>query len=269
MLRAVCASGIGMRPTHEDNFLLNGKIIEKEIQQRMPELKMIQYQSVCSKKVNFITVSDGMGGHNAGEIASYYCMKEFAALEEKVQNCISINEVVSRIQQEIVYINSSICEMGNRYVGLYGMGTTLVMLVNYETEYVLLNIGDSRAYGFGKQGLWQISKDHTEGQRMVDLGILTRKEVENFPAKKNLNRYLGYCGIGYQLQADVFELPASTTTVLLCSDGVTDVLNEKKLSDFLNSGASTWNIAEHIVSEACQAVNADNATAIIVELTRR
>ena len=54
MLRAICASGIGMRPTHEDNFLLNGKILDKETQQRMPETKIIQYQSVCFKKVNFM-----------------------------------------------------------------------------------------------------------------------------------------------------------------------------------------------------------------------
>lgn len=269
MLRAICASGIGMRPTHEDNFLLNGRILDKETQQRMPEIKIIQYQSVCFKKVNFIAVSDGMGGHNAGEIASNYCMKRIAALEEKAQACTSLNEVLSLVQQEIASINSSICENGEKYPEFHGMGATLVMLVNYESENVILNIGDSRAYSLGDMGIRQVSKDHTEGQRMLDLGILTRKELEAFSAKKNLNRYFGYSGKGYRLQADVFPLSDLTTRVLLCSDGISDVFDEKILSDFISSGEDSWTATERMVREACSSANADNATAIIIEINRR
>lgn len=269
MLRAVCASGIGMRPTHEDNFLLNGWILEKETQLKMPEIKMVQHQSVCYKKVNFIAVSDGMGGHNAGEIASRYCIEGLAALEEKVQECSSLDEVVSIIQQEIARINTSLCENGMRDRELHGMGATLVMFVNCEDEYAILNIGDSRAYSVLGQSMRQITKDHTEGQRMIDLGILTRKEVDTFPAKKHLNRYFGYSANGYQLQADVFRMSDSSEVVLLCSDGISDFFDEQKLSDFMYSGDNFWNVTKRIVSEACCAPNADNATAIIIEINRR
>ena len=268
MLRAICASGIGMRPTHEDNFLLNGKTIDKETQQRMQTIKMIQYQSVCYKKVNFIAVSDGMGGHNAGEVASGFCVKKLAALEEKVQACTSLSEVVSLIQDEISNINISICEDGEKYPELHGMGATLVMLVNYESENVILNIGDSRAYVLEDMGIRQVSKDHTEGQRMLDLGILTRKELDAFPAKKNLNRYFGYSGRGYQLQADVFPLSDLTTRVLLCSDGISDVLNEANLSEYISSSEDSWGVTERMVRKASGFANADNATAIIIEINR-
>ena len=268
MLRAICTSGIGMRPTHEDNFLLNGKTIDKETQQRMQTIKMIKYQSVCYKKVNFIAVSDGMGGHNAGEIASAFCVKKLGALEEKAQACTSLDEVVSLIQNEISHINISICEDGEKNPELHGMGATLVMLVNYETENVILNIGDSRAYVLEDMGIRQVSKDHTEGQRMLDLGILTRKELNSFPAKKNLNRYFGYSGRGYQLQADVFPLSDLTTRVLLCSDGISDVLNEANISEYIISSDDAWSVTERMVHEACGFANADNATAIIIEINR-
>lgn len=268
MLRAICASGIGMRSTHEDNFLLNGKIMDKKIQKKMSELKIIQYQSVCRKKVNFIAVSDGMGGHNAGEVASNYCMKKIADLEEKAQNCTSLNEVISLIQKEIVHINNSICEYSEEYPELSGMGATLIMLVNYESENAILNIGDSRAYSIGEAGICQISKDHTEGQRMIDLGILTRKEVESFPAKKNLNRYIGYFGRGYQLQADVFYLFPSESLILLCSDGVCDIFDEKKMLDYFCQDEELYDIAKRIVNDACYSKNADNATLIIIKIKR-
>lgn len=103
---------------------------------------------------------------------------------------------------------------------------------------------------------------------MIDLGILTRKELDSFPAKKHLNRYFGYAGKGYQLQADVFPLSDLTTQVLLCSDGISDVLDDANLSEYISSSEDSWAVAEHMVREACGCANADNATAIIIEINR-
>ena len=269
MLRAVCASSIGMRPTHEDNFLLNGRILDNDTQLKMSELKMVQLQSVCYKKVNFIAVSDGMGGHNAGEVASRFCVEKLASVEETVQNCVSLEEVISVIQQEIAHINVLLCEKGIRYSDLHGMGATMVMLVSFENEYAILNIGDSRAYSVSDHSLRQITKDHTEGQRMIDLGILTRKEVESFPAKKHLNRYFGYSANGYQLRADVFRLPETSEMVLLCSDGVSDMFDEQKVADYLTSNEESWDMTRRIVEDAACTPNSDNTTAIVIEINRR
>ena len=204
MVKSICFSHIGMRPNHEDNIFLNGKIMDSATQQRMPEIKLIQYQSTSITDTCVFAVSDGMGGHNAGEIASSMCVQEFARVNSQIQCCNSISELVTLIQKSINKANVDICTKSQRYSETRGMGATLVVLAVCGTNCAVLNVGDSRAYVCSGGILTQITKDNTEGQRMLDLGILSRKELLNFPARKNLNRYLGYGENGFVLQADVY-----------------------------------------------------------------
>lgn len=268
MLRAVCASSIGKRPTHEDNFLLNRKIIAPDLQREMTQIRSMQCESVCSNKVNLIAVSDGMGGHNAGEVASLLCVKALSELEERVQACDSLESVINIIQSEIPNINSVICDKGTQNPELHGMGATLVLFVNYDDKCAILNIGDSRAYSFDGQQTIQITKDHTEGQRLLDFGILTRKEIEKFPARKYLNRYLGYYDTGYILQADVFHLSQSDGMVLLCSDGVSDNLSNEEIETILLHNDDASDAANEIIEKSTNKSNSDNATAILIQLGR-
>ena len=75
IFKVACASSIGMRPNHEDNYLINTSFMDSDIQQKMPEIRDVHYQFKCSRKVNIIAVSDGMGGHKAGEVASRFCVQ--------------------------------------------------------------------------------------------------------------------------------------------------------------------------------------------------
>jgi protein phosphatase len=114
------------------------------------------------------------------------------------------------------------------------MGATLVVFAVCGTNCAVLNIGDSRAYICSGGILTQITKDNTEGQRMLDLGILSRKELLDFPARKNLNRYLGYGSNGFILQADVYYPQiGADDTIMLCSDGVTDSLTDSNIREIL------------------------------------
>lgn len=268
MIRAACATGIGKRPNHEDNYLLNGRYLTDSVQKQMSEGEIIQYQSVCSRKVNLIAVSDGMGGHNAGEIASRICIERLAALENTVQNCNNLKQVIAQIQQEIHKTNLYLCNESNRNSELKGMGATLVLFVSFESEFAILNIGDSRAYYFDNDSLIQITKDHTEGQRLLDCGVLSRKELEQFTARKNLNRYMGYGASGYVLQADVFDPEQKDGLFLLCSDGISDALDEKTVSSVVQNEQDLWNASGKLVQLASEIPGSDNATAILIQIRR-
>ena len=146
------------------------------------------------------------------------------------------------------------------------MGTTLVLCIIYDNNCAILNIGDSRAYYFNNSTLVQITKDNTEGQRMIDLGILTRKELINFPARKNLSRYIGYNQKNFVLQADEYTLVLDKGIILLCSDGVSDFLLEGQITNILQSKQDFLTIGKQLIEQAVVSKNADNATAILISL---
>ena len=186
MVKSICFSHIGMRPNHEDNIFLNGKIMDSATQQRMPEIKLIQYQSTSITDTCVFAVSDGMGGHNAGEIASSMCVQEFARVNSQIQCCNSISELVTLIQKSINKANVDICTKSQRYSETRGMGATLVVLAVCGTNCAVLNVGDSRAYVCSGGILTQITKDNTEGQRSDGVtDSLTELEIKEILCSEN------------------------------------------------------------------------------------
>lgn len=267
MFYAISVSNIGMRLTHEDNFLLNGHMIDCKVQQSMPEIKSVQYEAMCQRNVNFIAISDGMGGHKAGEVASRLCVEMLAELEDQVQDYDDLEMVVAEVQEHVDKLNHELCSEGEKNVQLSGMGATLVLFISCGENSTVLNIGDSRAYYFDGKSLCQLTTDHTEGQRMIELGILTRKEVEKFPARKHLNRYLGYNAYGYKLKADVTYLDLTEGTLVLCSDGISDVLSDTMINNILGE-KNIYEAGQILADRASCVKNADNATIILIQMRR-
>lgn len=265
---ACCIFHIGKRPNYEDNFLFAGRHITPDEQKQMPKKRLVCLASDCAKRVMFFAVSDGMGGHNAGEVASLICIEKLAELEMTVQNCLDIKDVVTLCQSAISDINAIVCESSHKDAYLKGMGATLVLLVVCGAEYAILNIGDSRAYHFGGNTLVQITKDNTEGQRMLDLGLLSRKELANFPARKNLSRYIGFNESGLVLQADEYYPALDKGILLLCSDGVSDSLTDNQIEDILCSENDLASVGKKLIETAVAVEQSDNATAILVPIGR-
>ena len=265
---ATCVSHIGKRHNYEDNFLFDGKHIDVDLQKQMPSKKSIFLTSHFKRRVSFFAISDGMGGHNAGEVASKICVEKLAELEKTVQNCLSIKEVVYLAQATIAEINSTVCEMSYKQKDLRGMGSTLVLLIICGEEIAILNIGDSRAYKFDGYSIIQLTKDNTEGQRMLDLELLTSEEIKSFPARKNLTRYIGYGEAGFILKADEYYPIINNEMILLCSDGVTDALNEYEMKNILSKELDMGVSGKMLIEQAIAVDNADNATAILVNIER-
>ncbi|MDO4345548.1 MAG: protein phosphatase 2C domain-containing protein [Eubacteriales bacterium] len=268
MNNPICYSHIGKRLNYEDNFLINGIYLTSDMQKQMLDNQCYFVTGDAPSKVCLFAVSDGMGGHNAGEVASLICVQKLAEAEKKLQQYHSIKEMVAYLQSVIAEINTIVCNLSNSHEDLQGMGATLVLFVTTGIDYAILNVGDSRAYYFINDRLNQITKDNTEGQRMIDLGLLTRKELLNFPARKNLNRYIGYDQNGYILQADVYYPSLENGTLLLCSDGITDFLPDSKIFKILCSENDLERAGKQLITEAIVANNADNATAMLIPLRR-
>lgn len=268
VLEAVCLTHIGKRLNHEDNFLFNGMYLTSEMQKQMSDTGSFFIHNDRTSKVSLFVISDGMGGHNAGEIASRICVEKIAEIENKLQYCSSIKEVVAQIQKCIEEINVIVCTMSHSDDKLKGMGATLVLIVIFENEYAILNIGDSRGYFFDGNIFTQITKDHTEGQRLLDLGLLTRKELDNFPAKRNLSRYIGYGDSSFVLQADEYYDHVGNGLVMICSDGISDFLSENQMIDIIQSEENIDSIGKKMMESAVAHKNADNATIILIRMRR-
>lgn len=266
MKKSVCYAHIGKREEYEDNFLFNGVYLTSGMQEQISD--NFEY-FICENKeseVRLFVISDGMGGHNAGEVASRICVENLAKIEKNLQQYSSIEEAVAYLQTVVEKINPLVCELSYKYSELKGMGATLIILLIFGERYAILNIGDSRAYYFNNGALIQITKDHTEGQRMLDLGLLTRQELIDFPAQNYLNRYVGFDQKGYILQADEYYPLYKKGIILLCSDGVYDFVSENRIAEILDSEKNLEVAGKEIVREAANAYNADNITLIMVPI---
>lgn len=267
-LYAVCFSHIGKRLTHEDNFLIKNNYLTSDMQRRMSDRHCCFFCGKSSSRVALYAVSDGMGGHNAGEIASQVCVEMLAAAQKKIQQYNSIEDVVACLQSVIEAINKKVCAMSNENSEMIGMGATLVLFVACGDKYAVLNVGDSRAYYLYNQQIAQITKDNTEGQRMLDLGLLTRKELLSFPARKNLNRYIGLYQSGYTLRADEYYLIADEGFVILCSDGISDSVSNERILEIFNLEKTAEDAGKRLIDEAVASQYSDNATIMIIKLRR-
>ena len=263
-----CFSHIGKRLNHEDNFFINGTYLTSDLQSQMSDTVCCFFNNSSTSKVKLFAISDGMGGHNAGEVASRICVEKLASVYEDLQQYSSLKAVVVHLQSVIAEINKTVYDLSRTQNQLKGMGATLVLAVVLENECAILNVGDSRAYHFLGNNLIQITKDHTEGQRMLDLGLLNRKELSGFPARKNLNRYMGYYQNGYVLRADEYYPAWESEFLLLCSDGISDYLSDIRMKRILCNEKNFEVACKQLIDEAVTAPTADNATVILIPLRR-
>lgn len=266
ILKSICLAHVGKRDKYEDNFLIAGQQIDSNALNMLVQNKIFSLSSRINSKVSFFAISDGMGGHNGGDVASCICVEKLAEIEKIAKTLLSLKDIVKLVQSSIDSINKNICNIGHTHIELNGMGTTLVLFITYGSEYTILNIGDSRAYYFYGNTLTQLTKDHTEGQRLLDLGLLSRKEIMRFPARKHLNRYIGYDKQGFILQADEYYPTLHGGIILLCSDGITDTLTNEQISKIFLSEKDINIIGKMLIEQAVAHPNADNATAILVKI---
>lgn len=263
-------SHIGARPNHEDNFLLGGRMIlpPKQAQMTQAGHRSVSFHREDIRGDALFAVSDGMGGHNAGEVASFLAME---CLHGETAAILGAGDPVVAFQSAVGRANAVILGKGRGNPEMDDMGATLSALMLIGPKAVVFSLGDSRVYRYDGAGLARITEDHTEGRRMLRLGLMTEEEVRRFPSRKSLNRYLGLDMGGGMPDADVFEMEVTRGTewFLLCSDGLTDSLADDRIEGILGGHFGDGDVAGAVRGLVKAAVGAadgsgDNVTAMIV-----
>lgn len=196
-------------------------------------------------------VADGMGGHQGGEVASSLALE-------------TIGKGSRPIEQMVQEANQAVYRRADQDPGLSGMGTTLTALVADGEVLRMAHVGDSRAYMLRDGRLQQLTKDHTVVQRLVDEGKLTAEEAEIHPQRSILTRALG---VDESLQVDQGAIePRTGDRLLLCSDGLTGMVDEERITRILIENPDPQAAADALVEAANEAGGQDNITAVVMDV---
>ncbi|HBI72602.1 MAG TPA: Stp1/IreP family PP2C-type Ser/Thr phosphatase [Lachnospiraceae bacterium] len=211
---------------------------------------------------NLFIVADGMGGHNAGDYASRFCVEYFTQKIRSGKN----SSPIPLIETSIKETNEVLRSKAEEKTELEGMGTTFVVATIFDRTMYVANIGDSRLYVIGKE-IKQITEDHSLVEAMVKTGELNRDQARVHPNKNIITRALG---ANETVEPDFFEVSLEEKDiVLMCSDGLTNMLEDKLIEKIVRENDNPEIAAETLVREANKNGGKDNIAIIIISLKKR
>lgn len=208
-----------------------------------------------------LIVCDGMGGAKAGNIASTIAAHTFADKIEDLFSATNNRPSVRALRLAVDRANEAVFRESISDPDLEGMGTTLVAAVVDGRHTTLINIGDSRAYRIRGDDITQLTLDHSYVQELYRKGKLTAEEARHHPNRNLITRAVG---VDEFVEADIFEGElAPTDLLLLCSDGLTGMLEDNEIVSLVNASRSLDEAVEHLIAAACDNGGSDNITAIL------
>lgn len=209
---------------------------------------------------NLFIVADGMGGHNAGDYASKYTVETMKAEVERSFE----KSPVKILGKAITVANEHIRKRASEDVALSGMGTTVVAATCLGDKYLeVANVGDSRLYVVNDRKIEQITRDHSLVEEMVRMGGIDRESARSHPDKNIITRAIGAKDT---VDVDFFNVELEPgDIVLLCSDGLTNMLEDEEIHMIMGSQGSVEEKAEELVKAANHNGGRDNIAVIIVE----
>ncbi|MGM0501576.1 MAG: Stp1/IreP family PP2C-type Ser/Thr phosphatase [Bacillota bacterium] len=215
------------------------------------------YLALEQGELPVIVVADGMGGHKAGDVASSIAIKMIKKYD------FTTGDLSTRIKECINNINHKILEEGSNNPEYKGMGTTLTLGVVKGDSIIFGHVGDSRAYLLHDNSLNQITDDHSYVGDLLRKGIITKKEAEKHPKKNLLLRALG---LEKEIKVDIVEQKlVPEDIILLCSDGLTNMLRDNEIETILNKDLGLQEQAELLSDKANTAGGYDNITAVLYQ----
>ncbi len=208
---------------------------------------------------NLFIVADGMGGHNAGDFASRFCVENMV---ETLQ-LSSEKTIIGMIENAITETNEKLILQSKEKVGLEGMGTTLVLATISEHIMYVANIGDSRLYLINDT-IKQITQDHSLVEEMVKTGEIKKEEARFHPKKNIITRAIG---ANNKVIPDFFEISVKEDDIiLLCSDGLSNMLDDQELYQIVHQYKDDLKKAvEVLLLRANECGGKDNIAVVLVQ----
>lgn len=221
----------------------------------------ISDENIIRKKGYLLLVADGMGGHNAGEVASKIAMDTISEEYFKKDSDTNIEKALARA---FVTANKRIYEMAQANESYKGMGTTCTALVVIAQKIYFAHAGDTRAYILKDNKITQLTEDHTYVQQLVNNGDITAAEADVHPQR---NVLINAMGTKPSLRVDtglVAFIFAENDKLLLCSDGLHDYLSDEELAEAMKMN-NLQQCADYLVAEAKRRGGKDNITVVLAE----
>ncbi len=213
-------------------------------------------------------VADGMGGMAAGEVASRLAITTALKLVNHSPkwgfkiNKKEARELFERVRHHVQAIDETITRRSEDDHTLFGMGTTLTVAYSVGVDLFIVHLGDSRAYLFRQGRLQLLTKDHTVAQAMADAGYIAPEEVRQHRKRHVLTNFLG--GHHGKVKGDVRWLRlADGDRLMLCSDGLTDMVDDAAVTQILKSHEKPQDAAQTLLDEALLRGGTDNVTVIV------
>ena len=233
-----------VRSLNEDSFALPFGIAETQI----------------AAKGVLVLVADGVGGHQAGEVASALAAR--AALDHYYAS--SSDDMAESLRYAVLAARTVIQQAQAQNPEQSDMGSTLVMAVIRGEQLAVANVGDSRCYRLRGAQITQLSRDHSWVGDQVRAGVLTDDEARKHVYRSIVNRALGRANIPAEPEVNIFDWQPADR-LLLCSDGLWDALKDPQIATLLTiSSGDAESIARGLVRTAKEADGSDNITAIVV-----
>lgn len=215
-----------------------------------------------SDGVTWALVCDGMGGANGGNIASETAANTIAEkLNSGYHEAMNDNSIKNLMVSAVEAANATVFSLSRSDIDLKGMGTTVVLVIIKSDNMYLAHVGDSRIYVVSKSSITQMTTDHSVVQLMLDRGEITPEEAKDHPQKNVITRALG---VDDTIRIDFSqEIYHEGDIVLLCSDGLSNFVDESRILHICNTYDS-YELADVLIAEANENGGGDNVTVVTV-----
>lgn len=253
-----------VRDGNEDAFFVNG-ICPKQLNRACFEV-----DTWDKSNIQLYAVFDGMGGENAGELASSEAARllreRFNAIKKEAGN--SLDAGVAAVNEYVREANDSIFRLSSSLPGNHGMGTTFVGLLISGRDAATVNAGDSRAYLFRDNALQLLTHDHSESERLLRLGLITKEQSYTHKGRNMLNRYFGVPPEEGAMEGEVSSIGKlmKGDIVLLCSDGLTNMVDDEAIRATLKKVGGSPEAMWRLLHKAVDNGGKDNITLILVSI---
>lgn len=217
---------------------------------------------IFSEKSVWGIVCDGMGGANAGNVASQMAVDKIKAfILSNYYEGMSPEDINAMLVNAINRANSTVYETSHENEDFLGMGTTAVVMIAEAERIHVAHVGDSRAYLMNQDGLRRLTKDHSFVQNLIDFGQITESEARNHPKRNVITRAVG---VHETVEADYTMADLHPgDTVVACTDGLTGYMTDDILKEYVSQYCGKT-LIEKLIRYANDAGGADNITVVVV-----
>ena len=208
-------------------------------------------------------ICDGMGGAKSGNVASTLAVEVFAEEIRRTWKRGMESDLIDQMLRSAVKLaNFTVFDQAAQFEEFSGMGTTLVAALIRDNKATLVNVGDSRVYGINRNGIHQLTKDHSLVQMMVDRGDLTPEVAKSYPGKNLITRAIG---TEPMVMCDIYHKEVNKGDyLLLCTDGLSNLMDDQEILFEVVHGINKEYCCQRLLDIAKNRGAPDNVTSVLV-----